>query len=74
MLDINVGPPTFPNPWTPTNPYLNIRVQEELPTNYYVTTIIATDPYDSVVEYRIIDDPGNYFNIDENTGENIDGE
>lgn len=69
ILDVNTNSPEFGNPWTPTNPYIDIEVVEEEDVGVYVTTIVATDPPSGTIsEYRITSDPGQFFNIDSNTG------
>ena len=48
--------------------FVSLQIKEEQNPNSYVTTIQATDPYESIARYGIISDPNNLFNINSITG------
>ena len=45
-----------------------LQIPEEQNPNSYVTTITASDPYESIARYEITRDPDNLFNINSFTG------
>ena len=65
---MNDYPPIIGPPWTPENPYIDVSVREEQANGSYITTIVATDPDDTISEYRLITNPGGHFAIDPQTG------
>ena len=69
ILNYNQQPPEFDFPWTPNLPFIDLTTQEEEPKDTYITTIVAIDPDGPGIErYQIIDNPGNHFQINSNTG------
>ena len=65
--DVNMYPPQFIPPWTPTTPYYVLTIPERQPPPAYVTTMVATDPDNDVVAYMLVNDTGE-FNLVPQTG------
>uniref|UniRef100_T1IV10 Uncharacterized protein n=1 Tax=Strigamia maritima TaxID=126957 RepID=T1IV10_STRMM len=45
--------PIFPLPWTPTEPYLNAKVQEEAPINTFLLSLFVADADSTSKNYKI---------------------
>lgn len=67
VVDVNDNPPTFPEPWSPENPYIRVSVTEELPLGSVVTTISASDVDSNIRSYGF-KKPSDVLSIDEVTG------
>ena len=65
---MNTQPPRFREPWTPENPFITVQAREGQPPGSYVTTLVATDDTDAIGEYRVVDDPQDFFDVDPDTG------
>ena len=68
VTDVNDLPPYFIQPWTPERPEYTIEVNEELPFDAYVTTMVAADPDGRIMRYDKADDQGSHFRVHPNTG------
>ncbi|XP_064641440.1 cadherin-87A-like [Lineus longissimus] len=69
ILDINEHDPVFIDTEKLSFPHYNITLQEELPLNTFVVTMVATD-VDSpqISAYKMIDDDNGFFGIQTRTG------
>lgn len=64
----NSGPPEFGNGWTPDDPYIRLRVNEEEDVGTLVTVLRASDPTDAIQRFQLTKDPSGYLTVDATTG------
>ncbi|PAA91127.1 hypothetical protein BOX15_Mlig010092g4 [Macrostomum lignano] len=63
ILDVNDRAPEFVRPWTLSNPYYNMSIDEEQPIGSFVVVLTATDPDGPLSGYYIVNDPLSAFSI-----------
>lgn len=62
IQDVNQIPPKFAPPWTTTNPFYSVTLNEEQSIGSFVTILNAIDEDGSIEGYKLLDMDG-YFNI-----------
>ena len=68
IREVNAVPPKFVSPWTPTSPYYVQEIPERQPPGAYVTTMVAGEPNNNIIRYRLLNDTGEFDLVPE-TGE-----
>ncbi|CAL4115826.1 unnamed protein product, partial [Meganyctiphanes norvegica] len=68
IVDVNDFPPEFPPPWTPEEPFIKVRVSEEIAVGSHLYSLVASDPDSNIAGYALVDGPYNHFALDNSTG------
>jgi hypothetical protein len=66
--NVNDQAPVFAQPWTPSVPYYNFNYLSGQPPGSYLTTMVAREPNNNFIMYKITDSSGGNFNIVPETG------
>lgn len=69
IIDVNDKAPVFKPPWTEANPVYTQDLEEEKAQGTFVRVMVATDPDGAIDRYEMVRNPGQFFDINPQTGE-----
>ncbi|XP_064617342.1 cadherin-87A-like [Liolophura sinensis] len=69
IIDVNDKAPVFKPLWTVADPVYYQELEEEKAQGTFVRVLVATDPDGAIDRYEMVRNPGQFFDINPQTGE-----